>query len=440
MSPAVAMTSPGRDRRRSVHGVEHRQQRQLHRQYRGRRRHGRKCHAGELRDHLRPGPQRRWHDRHYQSGDPDHRSTTLTLVAHTPTLFTTMPRYRTDTGPGGSAVTAGEFAGWTAIAAVQVAGGGYDVAWKNTSADQYTVWSTRRQRQPDRQYRRRHRHGRKRHAGELRDHLRSGPQRRWHDRAAANFAARPIRSTAPRPSFSLQQLLPRRQRRSTLGPEVKQGGTAVTAGSSPAGRDRRRAGRRRRLRHRLERDRAPISTRCGAPTATATRPAISRAATSREKAPRWRTSRPSSVRTSTAMAPSELPLDHRRQDATSNGPTMANLYFAAGSPAESFRSGNDNFHFNSGPTGQTPASPVGGQNGTTASAGQDGFTFGAANSMSSAHSIDPMLSHSTTFANTHHSADDHSIWTAAHDETFGNSTAPDAVHWLAHQHSGFHIA
>ena len=42
------------------------------------------------------------------------------------------------TGPelkyGGAAVTAGEFAGWTAIGAVQVAGGGYDVAWKNTSA------------------------------------------------------------------------------------------------------------------------------------------------------------------------------------------------------------------------------------------------------------------------------------------------------------------
>ena len=39
-------------------------------------------------------------------------------------------------------VTAGEFGAWTPIGAVQVAGGGYDVAWKNTSTGQYTVWST----------------------------------------------------------------------------------------------------------------------------------------------------------------------------------------------------------------------------------------------------------------------------------------------------------
>ena len=39
-------------------------------------------------------------------------------------------------------MTAGEFAGWTPIGAVQVAGGGYDVAWKNASAGLYTVWST----------------------------------------------------------------------------------------------------------------------------------------------------------------------------------------------------------------------------------------------------------------------------------------------------------
>ena len=43
---------------------------------------------------------------------------------------------------GGAAVTAGEFGGWTPIGAVQVAGGGYDIAWKNTSTGQYTVWST----------------------------------------------------------------------------------------------------------------------------------------------------------------------------------------------------------------------------------------------------------------------------------------------------------
>ena len=43
---------------------------------------------------------------------------------------------------GGAAVTVGEFGAFTPIGAVQVAGGGYDVAWKNTATGQYTVWST----------------------------------------------------------------------------------------------------------------------------------------------------------------------------------------------------------------------------------------------------------------------------------------------------------
>ena len=43
---------------------------------------------------------------------------------------------------GGAAVTVGEFGTWTPIGAVQVAGGGYDVAWKNAATGQYTVWST----------------------------------------------------------------------------------------------------------------------------------------------------------------------------------------------------------------------------------------------------------------------------------------------------------
>ena len=43
---------------------------------------------------------------------------------------------------GGAAVTVGEFGAWTPIGAVDVAGGGYDVAWKNTATGQYTVWST----------------------------------------------------------------------------------------------------------------------------------------------------------------------------------------------------------------------------------------------------------------------------------------------------------
>ena len=36
---------------------------------------------------------------------------------------------------------AGQFGGWTPIGAEQTASG-YDVAWKNPGAGQYTVWST----------------------------------------------------------------------------------------------------------------------------------------------------------------------------------------------------------------------------------------------------------------------------------------------------------
>ena len=55
--------------------------------------------------------------------------------------------YNNGTGPelkyGGAAVTVGEFgSGWTLIGAVQVAGGGYDVVWKNASIGQYSAWST----------------------------------------------------------------------------------------------------------------------------------------------------------------------------------------------------------------------------------------------------------------------------------------------------------
>jgi hypothetical protein len=44
-------------------------------------------------------------------------------------------------GSLGSAVTAGQFGAWTPIGAEQ-AGGGYQVVWKNGSADEYKVWTT----------------------------------------------------------------------------------------------------------------------------------------------------------------------------------------------------------------------------------------------------------------------------------------------------------
>ncbi len=42
---------------------------------------------------------------------------------------------------GGGPVTAGQFGGWTPIAAAQTASG-YEVAWKMAGADQYTIWNT----------------------------------------------------------------------------------------------------------------------------------------------------------------------------------------------------------------------------------------------------------------------------------------------------------
>ena len=42
---------------------------------------------------------------------------------------------------GGAAVVAGQFGAWTPIGAEQTASG-YEVAWKITGADQYTVWTT----------------------------------------------------------------------------------------------------------------------------------------------------------------------------------------------------------------------------------------------------------------------------------------------------------
>ena len=67
-------------------------------------------------------------------------STSLTAVVNHFYLYDS-----TGTGPtikyGGIDVVAGQFGAWTPIGAVQTANG-YDVAWKVTGADQYTVWST----------------------------------------------------------------------------------------------------------------------------------------------------------------------------------------------------------------------------------------------------------------------------------------------------------
>ena len=52
----------------------------------------------------------------------------------------------TGSGPmlknGGAAVVAGAYGAWSPVAAEQVSGGGYDVAWKNASTGYFSVWST----------------------------------------------------------------------------------------------------------------------------------------------------------------------------------------------------------------------------------------------------------------------------------------------------------
>jgi serralysin len=42
----------------------------------------------------------------------------------------------------GAPVTVGEFAGWAPVGAEPIAGGGYEVAWKNAGTNQFTVWDT----------------------------------------------------------------------------------------------------------------------------------------------------------------------------------------------------------------------------------------------------------------------------------------------------------
>ena len=87
------------------------------------------------------------------------------------------------TGPefkyNGAAVTAGEFGTFTPIGAVQTASG-YDVAWKNTSQRALHGLADRQQRQlPFAVHWRGVRH--QYCAGEIRDHLQPGSQRRWQD-------------------------------------------------------------------------------------------------------------------------------------------------------------------------------------------------------------------------------------------------------------------
>ena len=68
-------------------------------------------------------------------------ATTLAKVVNTYSLY----GHGTTTGPqlkfSGAAVTVGQFGAWTPLGA-EPGAGGYQVAWKNGSADQYIVWTT----------------------------------------------------------------------------------------------------------------------------------------------------------------------------------------------------------------------------------------------------------------------------------------------------------
>jgi serralysin len=125
---------------KSVLGLEHRRERQLPRQS-GRGSHGQ-----------RPSPRLDGTPRSSRTSNGDglisaartpietHGVTTLALGNNHFYL-----QDNTGAGPtlkmGGIDVVAGQFGAWTPIAA-ESTGSGYEVAWKVTSADQYSVWNT----------------------------------------------------------------------------------------------------------------------------------------------------------------------------------------------------------------------------------------------------------------------------------------------------------
>ena len=133
---SVAWETPGAN---EYTVVEHRQQRQLSLQISSPPCRGTAPRWKRWRPHLPPGPQRRWHDRYSDGGHPDRGSTSLTEVGNNFFL------YDAGSGPelkdGGAAVTASEFGSSVPIGAVQTASG-YDVAWETPGANEYTVWST----------------------------------------------------------------------------------------------------------------------------------------------------------------------------------------------------------------------------------------------------------------------------------------------------------
>ena len=103
----------------------------------------------------------------------------------------------------GAAVVAGQFGGWTPIGAEQTATG-YEVAWKVTGTDQYSVWTT----DSNGNYISNHRHcvGNQLCAGIARDQFPSGSQWRRDDRCSDTTRDRVV--WLDQPGRGRQQLFP----------------------------------------------------------------------------------------------------------------------------------------------------------------------------------------------------------------------------------------
>ena len=189
------------------------------------------------------------------------------------------------------AVTAGEFGGWTPIGAEQTRSG-YDVAWKIAGANQYTVWNT----DSNGNYHLQH------SSATFRE-----PALRWNRSRPLSIristaTARSALPTTVIESFGSTSLVEvgnnlfSRHISSGTGPELEFGGAALRRASSaawtPIGAEQIAAAATTSP----GKCRAPISIRCGTPTATATIVSASHRRPCREPAPRWNRWRPLSIR------------------------------------------------------------------------------------------------------------------------------------------------
>ena len=118
---------------------------------------------------------------------------------------------------------AGQFGAWTLIGAEQTASG-YEVAWKLTGADQYTVWNTDSSGNFISNYRRCV--GNQHCVGIARDQFPPGPERRRGDRCSSHDGDRGVWIDQPDRGWEQFFL----DSSSGSGPELKYAGANVVAG------------------------------------------------------------------------------------------------------------------------------------------------------------------------------------------------------------------